>query len=165
MTSYQRGNITQKLCVHVQGWETTIKDVNAKKEQNMKNGGEKSGCCDLSPKIQLKGAVCACVYLGCPVPQTVHGHSCSVVRVSHVDDWLPDGLDHLLLTLQKTQQSGLSPPFLGSGTSQMSPHYLPPSVCQEQTWKSPKRLCGRESAWSLALCNKITQTPFYKTTQ
>lgn len=35
-------------------------------------------------------------YLGCAVPQAVHGHPRSVVSVSHVDDGLSDGLDHLL---------------------------------------------------------------------
>lgn len=48
--------------------------------------------------------VCVCVYLGCPVPQAVHGDSCAVVSVSHVDDRLSDGLDHLLLTKMYTKQ-------------------------------------------------------------
>lgn len=58
---------------------------------------------DLSPQqTQFAFCVCLCAHLGRPVPQTVHRHSCAVVCVSHVDDRLSDGLDHLLLTSQQT---------------------------------------------------------------
>ena len=39
------------------------------------------------------------------MPQTVHGYSCAIVRVSHIDDRLSDGLDHLLLTSQQSHQA------------------------------------------------------------
>lgn len=39
------------------------------------------------------------LYLGGAVPHAVHGHSGSIVGVSHVDDGLPDGLYHLLFTV------------------------------------------------------------------
>lgn len=57
---------------------------------------------------QAQFAFCVCLraHLGCPVPQTVHCHPCAVVRVSHVDDRLSDGLDHLLLTSEQTQREG-----------------------------------------------------------
>lgn len=57
---------------------------------------------------QAQFAFCVCLraHLGRPVPQTVHCHSCAVVRMSHVDDRLSDGLDHLLLTSEQTQREG-----------------------------------------------------------
>lgn len=62
---------------------------------------------DLSPQqAQFAFCVCLCAHLGRPVPQTVHCHPCAVVRVSHVDDRLSDGLDHLLLTSEQTQREG-----------------------------------------------------------
>lgn len=56
-------------------------------------------------EIHMEVGVCVCVYthLGCPVPETVHCHSCSIVCVSHVDDRLSDRLNHFLLTSEQTQ--------------------------------------------------------------
>lgn len=88
---------TNKTPTTVEGWETCSYAV---------MGFRQEGSCwsTLSCNVLMyDGAMpchcwCVCVFthLGCPVPQTIHGHACAIVCVSHVDDRLSDGLDHLL---------------------------------------------------------------------
>lgn len=75
--------------------------------------------------VELERSVCVFVraYLGRPVPQAVHGYSCAVVRVSHIDDRLSDGLDHLLLAPQQTSERKNSAVF-SSWKDQRFPGFL-----------------------------------------
>lgn len=94
--------------------------------------------------VVVSRCIFVCTYLGCPVPQTVHGYSCSIVRVSHIDDRLPDGLDHLLLTLQQTHQSEISAGFRLEQITKVSRFLTVLCLSGANVKKSKKTLWTRE---------------------